>query len=79
MQAFKKYSTAKAKANGKPIVKIGELYIIGINSSTQCQLIDTKIDIHSGHIGMKHLNRLGNANWATTNDKEFSHGSKLFN
>lgn len=70
MNAYRSITTAKAKAPGKPIVRIGDLYIafesedlIGIKL-TQVELISPEGRI-TGHVGLGHLDRLGNANYAT--------------
>jgi hypothetical protein len=67
MKSYKTYGAAKKAAGQNPIVKIGDLYIVGTTLEgcglDEIQLIDTNRHI-VGNITMRHLNRLGNANWA---------------
>jgi hypothetical protein len=70
LRTFKKLSTAAKAANGKPVVRFGDLYIVGdFASHTQIELmVPTTIGTSHhivAHVGLGHLERLGNANWAT--------------
>jgi hypothetical protein len=66
-KVFKTYDGAKKASSGLPILRVGNLYIIGMKSLDEVTLIDSK-GTHCGNVTMKHLNRLGNANWATSGD-----------
>lgn len=82
MKAFKKSSSAKAASVSGYVVRIGDLYIP--LDSRELVMIDV---IHpsgriTGCVTIRHLERLGNANWATAEKgneypmmpKETSHG-----
>jgi CRISPR/Cas system-associated protein Csm6 len=70
-QVFKKFATAKTHANGLPIVRIDNLYIVietadkNFHGITSIDLIDTERGNITGTVTLRHLARLGNANWAT--------------
>lgn len=67
MKTYKKYSTAKKYADGKPIIRIGhDLYIIGFNAMTEIALIDSN-GIIGNYITVKKFSELGNGNYATPN------------
>lgn len=68
MKVYKKYNTAKRHSNGMPILKVGEFYITDIESLTQITLVDPTDGSHLGFVIAKHLNRLGNANYAIPSD-----------
>lgn len=72
MKVFKTLRAASAYAAGKPIIRVGNLYLAGaIDELTEIALIAPirALDFHSGGIAATvtagHLNRLGNANHAT--------------
>ncbi len=75
MKAYKRYSTAHKAANGRPIVQITAskydnetIYIVG-DFATYDQLSILRDDgRYVGNVGIAHLDRLGNANWATAQD-----------
>ena len=82
-KVFKKYNTAKEAAGGLPVIRIGDLYI----APTETDLIGfglTSVDIiePSNRIGstvtMRHLDRLGNANWATPRENGGNTPSRVF-
>ncbi len=65
-KSFKKLSTAKAFAKGGPVLRVGDLYVSSddaVPSYTSVDLIATDGHI-SGTVTIRHLERLGNANWA---------------
>ena len=72
MQAFKKYSSAvAANQPNRPIIRIDGLYIVLDYDHTQIELINQDPAISSighinGQVSVRHLQRLGNANWATS-------------
>ena len=71
LKTFKKLSTATTYAEGQPIVRVthrGEsVYVVGIGSTSEMAVL-TPTDRGSygvaGHVTARHLDRLGNANWA---------------
>ncbi len=76
LTAYRKFSTAVKKANGQPIIRVGggsPLYIVAekeLGSLTEIAVLAPYSEkMHSsaivGHVTVAHLNRLGNANWAT--------------
>ena len=75
MKSFKRYGTAVKHANGGPIIRVhmgrDAIYIVGIEQLTSIDLISGDRDSScSGHIRgtvtAAHLERLNNANHATT-------------
>lgn len=73
IKVFKRYGIAKEQANGQPILRVGcgknTLYIVGLDSIDElCVLANDGNGAITGHITMKHLDRLGNGNWATAKD-----------
>ena len=68
MKAFKRFSAAKAAALGNPILRIGDLFLVGISTvdkyGVSIDLIDAKGTI-TGSITARHLDRIGNGNHAT--------------
>jgi hypothetical protein len=75
MKAYKRFSAAKTAAQGTPILRVSnELFIVGINSADSVSLISPTGQI-TGHVTLGHLDRLSNANWATSlGGKDFAHG-----
>lgn len=77
MKTFKRFSAALKASNGNPIIRVGDLYIVGdINELTSIDLMETNPEkgsaSYSAHVTCGHLDRLGNANCATpreTNNK----------
>lgn len=68
MKTYRRYSSAAAAANGKPIIQVGKTYLVGepgdeIDGLTSITLISNQN--HVGTVTARHLDRLGNANWAT--------------
>ena len=64
MKAYKKLSTAEKHANGKPIIKVGDLFIVGgIDRLTELAILSPDC-FYGGYITAGHLNRLGNGNHA---------------
>jgi len=64
MKAYKKFSTAQKNSEGKLIVRVGDLYVVGdFKSYTGIAALNTDGTV-LGHVTVKHLQRLGNANWA---------------
>jgi hypothetical protein len=78
MQAFKKLSTAAQHAQpGEPIVRVGDLYVVGMTSTTDeiavlrhepSRFAERGCWTYAGHVNVGHLERLGNANWAIANN-----------
>lgn len=62
-KAFKKLSSARLHAEGKPVARVGDLYIVGVSGTDEAAVIATDGGI-SGHVTLLHLDRLGNANYA---------------
>lgn len=78
LKVFKRYSTAKEHAAGRPIVRVGSgsssIYIVGMHEIDEVAIIAADGSI-TGNVTMKHLDRLGNANHATAKKGEdYSHG-----
>ncbi len=66
MKAFKRLSTAQRHSDGRPVIRVGNLYIAGqIHSLTEIALLSAD-GYYAGHITAGHLDRLGNANHAET-------------
>jgi len=63
MQAYRTYKTAKKHAAGKPVLKVGDLYIVGIERLTSIDLI-REDGTHTATITASKLDKLGNGNWA---------------
>jgi hypothetical protein len=67
-QAFKKFSTAKALAAGRPIVKIDDLFIVIETDLTAMSIASVELLSAAGRyeatVTLGHLARLGNANYA---------------
>lgn len=70
LQMFKKYSSAKKAAEGTPVVRISDVrdwreavYIAGASEVDEISVISADGGI-TGHITMRHLDRLGNGNYA---------------
>lgn len=81
-QAFKKFSTAKALAAGRPIVKIDDLFIVIEKDLAGMAL--TSVELLSGNGGryeatitLRALLRLGNANYAEPR-RSYGSGIDLF-
>ena len=66
LRTYKTLLNADKAANGKPILRIGDLYIVGIDEFTVIDLIN-EAGTTSATLTCKHFNRLGNANWAKEN------------
>jgi len=66
LKVFKKYSTARANIDyqGDIIVRVGNLFIVGADTLTSLEIIEPDGRVW-GHVTTRHLQRLGNANWAT--------------
>ena len=66
MKAFKRHSAAVKAANGRPIIRVGDLHIVGDITSTT----EISVQLHDGpvvgFVNAGHLERLGNANHAVT-------------
>ena len=56
-------STAIKHSDGNPVVRVGKLYITGMERFDEVSIIDKEGYI-TGHISMRKLDRLGNGNWA---------------
>jgi hypothetical protein len=69
MKAFKNINAARKAANGMPLIRVGKLYIVTGQDLVGTSL--TEIAVVSptgkltGYVTARHLDRLGNANWAT--------------
>lgn len=77
MKAYKKFSTAKKRSGGRPIIKVGDFYIVGAGSSTQIAVLDPH-GLYCGHVSAKKLDRLGNANWAKRDKEHQTHNVMAF-
>lgn len=76
MKAHKKFSTAKKHCEpGKQIVKVGNLYLTGADDLTEIVVLTFKGQ-YDGNVIVKHLQRLGNANWAIAGDSRGNPVSK---
>jgi len=65
MKIYKRYATALKAAAGRPIVRVGSAYVVGdVTVATSIELIAPSGGI-AATVTCRHLNRLGNANWAT--------------
>jgi hypothetical protein len=74
MRAFKRYGSAvKANTDGAPIIKVGGIYLVFdpgeiVNAETTelavLRRCDRRSYQYSGQVTVRHLTRLGNANWA---------------
>lgn len=68
MQVFSKFGNAKkANTNNGPILRISNgsqhLYIVGVEAMDEIALLHSA-GLYAGTVILKHLDRLGNANWA---------------
>jgi hypothetical protein len=75
MKAFKKHATAAKYAGDLPIIKVGDLYIVGeggladMAHTTIAVLTKSKIGHkYAGQVTVRKLAALGNANWAARAD-----------
>jgi len=75
MKVYKRYSAAKKAANGEPIIRVGDVYLVGVTKNAgHC----TEIAIMSGEgritgtVTARNLDRLGNANWAVADPAHLS-------
>lgn len=64
MKSYKRLLTAKRNAEGAQIVQAGEFYIVGMQPLDTIRVIGSDGTV-KGHITVKKLCELGNANWAT--------------
>lgn len=62
VKAYRSYQRAIAANDGEPIVRFGDLYIVGADQFTEVALLEKGTQV--AHVSMRHLRRLGNANWA---------------
>lgn len=73
LKVFKGYNVAKKNANGLPIVKIGQHYLVLDTSLIGLKITEVSLinpdGYTTGTIIMGHLDRLGNANYAEVNPK----------
>jgi hypothetical protein len=67
MKAYRTYREARKAAAQHPIVRVGDIYIVGAKLENlgldEISLIDGGGNLVANVI-LKHFNRLGNANWA---------------
>jgi hypothetical protein len=64
LRTFKTFAAAKKAAAGRPIIRVGMLYLVGnIGPVTEIALLAPD-GLIVGHVTARHLLRLGNANWA---------------
>jgi hypothetical protein len=79
MKTFKRASAAKAAANGLPIIRIGlgkksvwivtdEPDLVGVGL-TEVSVIAPDGCV-TGFVTLRHLDRLGNANWASCGERQ---------
>lgn len=68
MKTFKRYSAAQKEANGQPIIRIGDVFVVGVKIETghcvEISIIDGVSGQITGSVTARHLDRLGNANHA---------------
>lgn len=76
-KAFKKLSTAKRAANGGPIIKAGDFYIVGCEPLTEIAILNSRGNMNA-FVNLNHFEKLGNANYATP-DPEWAGKSSEFN
>jgi len=63
MDVYKKWATAKEKANGEPVVRVGNLYIVGdIKAYTEISIVDSETGVLTGWVSVGHLSGAGNVN-----------------
>jgi hypothetical protein len=68
MKTHKRFKTAKNHClEGKQIIKVGNLYLTGADDLTEIAILNDKGQ-YRGNVIVKHLQRLGNANWAVAGD-----------
>jgi hypothetical protein len=84
VKAFKTYGAARKHANGGPVIRVGYIYIAAPERDlsdlgmTSIELLNSSGGI-TGGVTLKHLERLGNANWATANSRYgYSGSEKVF-
>ena len=72
LKVFKRYSAARKAAASEPIIKVGDLFIVGVTEAngylTEISLISGSGTI-TGSVTARHLDRLGNANHAIAQQK----------
>ncbi len=61
---YRRYGAAKKAANGREIIRVGENYIVGDWVSYDQISVIESCGTSRCHIGIGHLKRLRNANWA---------------
>lgn len=67
MKAFKSYNRAKKAANGQPVLRVGDLFIVGATRENSAVEEICLINVNgaiTGSVTFRHLDRLGNANHA---------------
>jgi hypothetical protein len=78
MKLYSRYFAARKAAAGRPILRIGQSYLVGdFEPHTQVEVIVPDGTI-SGQVGLAHLERLGNANHATASQHWTRNGVKAF-
>ena len=73
LKTHKTYEAAHKAAKGLPIVRLRGLYITGFDDLLQAKLTQVEVIQHEhgvvAQIGLGHLNRLGNGNYAEPNER----------
>lgn len=81
MKTYKHYSKAAENSNGLPIIRIAsggeQLYIVLSGDTVNAELSQIELIANgggiAGQVGLRNLNRLGNANYAEPNPKCIMH------
>jgi len=77
MKAYKKLSTARKNSNGKSIIRVGDLFIVGADRLTSIDVIRDDGYITATVTASK-LDRMGNGNYATPK-RILRHSGTAFN
>lgn len=68
-KVYRTYARALRASGDKPFISVGNLYLVSMSGDLlDIKLTSIEIQSNSGNAGnvtLGHLNRLGNANWAT--------------
>lgn len=78
MKTYKRYSAAKKAANGEPIIRVGNLFLVGVTVAdaygVSIDLLNGKGQI-TGSITARHLDRIGNGNHA---EAKMPYGARIW-
>lgn len=69
MKLYKTFNTAvkNNKNKGKPIIKVGKAFVVFEDGDGSVDLTEIAVirgGSYTGNVNVRHLERLGNANWA---------------